>query len=133
MDTFHQHVLAIVRSIPRGMVVSYGQVAVYAGEPKATREAGWAIRDLGDEQDFPWWRVLNNTGRVSLQENPNVTSELQQQLLQAEGVEFTEPLMLDIERYRYRPDRTTLERFNVKPEDIEEVLQKYTVQQPPLL
>lgn len=133
MDRFHEDILSVVRSIPPCTVVSYGQLAAYVGAPRASREAGWAMHALGKSPDFPWWRVLGGTGQITMPEKADATPEQQQKLLEKEGVVFTAPLMLDIERYRYRPSREALSRFPVLPESLDELLQKYAIAQPPLL
>ncbi|MEJ0053119.1 MAG: MGMT family protein [bacterium] len=133
MDAFHETILRIVRSIPHGSVASYGQVAEYAGAPKATRETGWAMHALGGTPDFPWWRVLSSAGRISLQENSGTSPQAQQKLLEDEGIEFAAPLALDIERYRYRADTTALKAFGLSPERAGALSEKYRANQLPLL
>lgn len=101
MSPFEEAVLKIVRQIPPGRVMSYGQVAAYLGSPRAAREVGWTMHNLGGEPDFPWWRVLNNKGYISIKNGYGDMARTQQKLLEAEGVEFTKDYTLDIERYRY--------------------------------
>jgi len=125
MTLYQEAVLNVVRSVPVGWVVSYGQVAAYVGTPRAARQAGWAMRSLSGTPDFPWWRVLNNAGRISLQEGWDATPQIQQKHLEYEGVEFTSELKLDIERYRYRADKETLLSFKLDPEYVDTVLSKY--------
>ena len=36
--TFHEKVIDIIKKIPRGKVASYGQIAAYAGNPRAARQ-----------------------------------------------------------------------------------------------
>jgi methylated-DNA-protein-cysteine methyltransferase-like protein len=107
MTPFEQSVLKIVRMIPPGKVMSYGQVALCIGSPRAAREVGWTMHNLGGEPDFPWWRVLNNKGYISIKNGFGDMAATQQKLLEAEGVEFTDDYTLDIERYRYHPTDTT--------------------------
>jgi methylated-DNA-protein-cysteine methyltransferase-like protein len=125
MDAFHQNVLKIVRTIPSGKVASYGQIAAYVGAPKAAREVGWAMNSLGGTPDFPWWRVLNNTGAISIDEKAEAGPQRQQALLEKEGVVFEKPLLLDIERYRYQADKATLSNFGLRPEYIDDVIEKF--------
>ena len=54
-----------MQHIPYGRVVSYGQVAAYVGVPRGARQVGWTLRRLEDI-DIPWWRVINNEGRISI-------------------------------------------------------------------
>jgi methylated-DNA-protein-cysteine methyltransferase-like protein len=67
----------IVRSIPRGRVLSYGEVALRAGRPGGARAV---VRALHQLDDVPWWRVLRSDGTLA----PQVARE-QAQLLAAEG------------------------------------------------
>lgn len=46
---FAQTVIDIIKQVPGGKVVSYGQVAVYAGKPGAARAVGWTLRQLSPE------------------------------------------------------------------------------------
>ena len=126
MDDFHTLVSKIVLSIPSGTVVSYGQVAAYTGNPRASREVGWAMTALGKDPQFPWWRVLNGEGRITI-ENPDVTPDVQQRLLEKEGVEFLEPLQLDIKKYRFRPDESLLRAWGLSGEYLQETLAKFDI------
>lgn len=107
MTSFEEKVLHIVRKIPKGKVMSYGQIAKIIGTPKAAREVGWAMHNLGGTPNFPWWRVLNNKGTISLKETLDNSPNTQQKLLEAEGIEFLSDLQLDIERYRFHPEGET--------------------------
>lgn len=111
--------------VPSGKVVSYGQVAAYIGTPRAARQVGWAMRSLEGAPDFPWWRVLNNAGRITIKGNQFNTAQLQKELLEAEGVEINQEFELDIERYRFRPTASSLKSLLLEPEYIKSVLSKY--------
>jgi len=125
MNPFEELVLKIVRTIPAGRVMSYGQIALYAGNPNHAREAGHAMRTLGDTPDFPWWRVLNSAGKISIAGNPDANAVMQQDLLKQEGVEFPIPFELDMDRYRYYADRAALEALGVDEWIIKSALYKY--------
>jgi methylated-DNA-protein-cysteine methyltransferase-like protein len=56
-------VYRFVRRVPRGQVVTYGQVATLVGAPRAARAVGGAMRACPD--DVPWHRVVNAQGRIS--------------------------------------------------------------------
>ena len=43
-DGFFPAVYEVVRQIPRGRVISYGQIARLLGFPRAARQVGWAMR-----------------------------------------------------------------------------------------
>lgn len=79
MTEFAATVLAVVRSIPVGTVLSYGDVAAEAGRPGAARAVGSILRSASAD-DLPWWRVVNAYGRIS-----SPSPERQAALLTAEG------------------------------------------------
>ena len=72
-----------MRAIPRGRVVSYGQIAYMLGAPRAARQVGWAMRRCPD--DLPWQRVVMSDGSIA----GGGYSELRRAKLIAEGVPFT--------------------------------------------
>jgi methylated-DNA-protein-cysteine methyltransferase-like protein len=56
-------VYRLVRLVPRGHVVTYGQVAALLGAPRSARAVGGAMRACPD--DIPWHRVVNAQGAIS--------------------------------------------------------------------
>ncbi len=99
MTPFKQKVIEIIRLIPYGRVASYGQVALYAGSPRAAREVGWILNEHG--KDLPWWRVINKQGYLSIRGGSTYDKSLQKKLLEAEGVEVSEDFEVPIEKYRW--------------------------------
>ena len=101
---FYDQVYAVVRCIPRGQVTSYGRVAEMLGAPNAARAVGYALRALKDKQDdsdyddIPWQRVVNSQGRISIV-NREYGAKLQAELLREEGVEVSEDLQINLDRY----------------------------------
>lgn len=127
MTKFQEAILQVVRLTPVGRVVSYGQVAAYIGTPRAARQVGWAMRSLEGTPDFPWWRVLNNAGQITIKGNHFNTAHVQKKLLEAEGVIVDNELKMDIAFYRFRPDAATLQSLKLDPEYIKGVLAKYHI------
>ena len=83
MNRFHQAVYRMVRTIPRGRVMTYGQIAALLGHARAARAVGYAMRHC--PAGIPWHRVVNAQGGISLR--GNVDSMLTQRiLLEQEGV-----------------------------------------------
>lgn len=107
--------------------MSYGQVAAYVGTPRAARQVGWAMRSMESTSDFPWWRVLNNAGKITIKGNQFATAQLQKELLQSEGVQINAEFTLGIERYRYRPTAVVLQQLQLDPEYVKTVLAKYDI------
>ena len=93
MPTFHERVYAIVRRIPRGRVLAYGDVAAAIGAARAARQVGWALAALGPGGEdraglpVPWQRVILGSGHIAFRGDP-VRGPLQRSLLEEEGVVF---------------------------------------------
>jgi methylated-DNA-protein-cysteine methyltransferase-like protein len=99
--TFRERVLDVVRSVPEGRVVTYGQVATWVGSPRAARQVGSVLFGLrASDGDVPWQRVVNAAGGISTYRVG--AGELQVALLRAEGVEVG-PEGLDLARWRWDP------------------------------
>lgn len=60
---FRRQVEALVARIPRGRVMTYGQIAALCGRPRAARIVG-GIAHFGDP-DLPWQRVVNKSGGLA--------------------------------------------------------------------
>ena len=91
--------LAILSSVPRGTVVSYGQVAELAGLGKAARQIGQILRALPDDTQIPWHRVVSASGFISLTE-PGRSRQIRR--LGSEGVSVRDG-RVDIKQYRWNP------------------------------
>lgn len=76
-SSFSKKVERVVKQIPRGTTLSYGEVALRAGKPKAARAVVWA---LGRLEGVPWWRVARRDGTLA----PQVAA-LQESILRQEG------------------------------------------------
>jgi methylated-DNA-protein-cysteine methyltransferase related protein len=81
-------VYELVRAIPRGRVLTYGQVARAIGVPRGARAVGWALGALprSQERRVPWHRVVGAGGRISLRAGTGPL--VQRRRLRAEGVRF---------------------------------------------
>ena len=79
MNAFYQQVYDIVSQIPRGKVVSYGQIARVLCRPRAAREVGRAMRFCPPE--LPWQRVVKQDGSIAAGGDP----ELRRQMLEDRG------------------------------------------------
>ena len=95
MSTFYEQVYDIVRQIPYGRVISYGQIAWLAGKPRAAREVGWAMRHC--PEGLPWQRVVMQNGAIAGGE----FADMRKALLTSEGVSFLPDGRVDMERCRW--------------------------------
>jgi len=93
---------ALVKKIPRGRVMTYGQVAAAARLPGGARAAGRAMAACPSGSGIPWHRVVGAGGRLLLRE-PNVW--LQRKLLEAEGVTLAEKRIQDFKERQWAPAR----------------------------
>lgn len=125
MTKFQLTVIKIVNQVPYGKVVSYGQVALYVGLPRAAREVGWTLRTLPQSLETPWWRVINNKGRISIKGNFNADADMQKRHLQSEGIEVTSNFEVDIEKYRWQATREELKNLKLDDDNTEIILKKY--------
>jgi methylated-DNA-protein-cysteine methyltransferase-like protein len=109
MPTTYDLIYAVVRQIPCGQVATYGQVAELAGLIGKPRVVGYALYRVTDADEIPWHRVINAKGEVSRSPHRNGTDDLQQSLLESEGVKFNAAGKLDLNRYLWRADPEILD------------------------
>lgn len=102
MKTFKEKVLDFVKNIPKGKVVSYGQVASAIGSPRAARQVGAVLGAINTFHGLmPWWRVVNNKGIISIKGNWVANKEDQKKLLTKDGVEVSKDFTINMEKYRW--------------------------------
>ncbi|MEM9008873.1 MAG: MGMT family protein [Cyanobacteria bacterium P01_F01_bin.86] len=109
MANTYNLIYAVVRQIPYGKVATYGQVAELAGLIGKPRLVGYALYRVTDDDQVPWHRVINAKGEVSRSPHRNGMDDLQQTLLEEEGIEFTPTGKLDLNTYRWIADSALLE------------------------
>lgn len=100
---FFERVYAVLRQIPEGCVVTYGQIALAIGAPRAARQVGYALHVNPEPGVIPCHRVVNRFGRLA----PSFAfggEEVQAEMLRAEGVEVDENFFVDLDKYLYRGD-----------------------------
>lgn len=83
---FRERVWRIVDRIPRGKVMTYGDIARAAGLPRGARQVGRAMRDCPPQLELPWHRVLASGGRIAL---PGEKGREQRLRLELEEVPFS--------------------------------------------
>lgn len=98
MVAFTERVLNIIKSIPYGKVMTYGQIAAFAGNPWGARQVARILHSMSDNNDLPWHRVVNAKGSISLRGDGEL---LQKSLLVDEGVEFINGY-IDLDVYIYK-------------------------------
>jgi len=64
--SFNEDVFEVVRNIPSGRVTSYGAIAKYLGDARASRRVGWALnKSFTISPPVPAHRVVNRLGMLS--------------------------------------------------------------------
>lgn len=99
---FREHVLKLVKTVPKGQVATYRQIATLADSPRAGRIVGGILASLSVDTDIPWWRVINREGYISIRGHMPTIKDLQKQLLEKEGVEVSDEYYVDLKTFLWR-------------------------------
>src|SRR5215212_11536403 len=97
---YRERVYAMVRRIPSGRVMTYGQIAELLGDGYTPRTVGFCMH--ASPEGTPWHRVLNaqgktSTGRIVLPQDK------QQRMLEQEGVVFDKNARCELQQFLYIP------------------------------
>lgn len=99
-DDFRERVYAIVAQIPKGKVMTYGQIAALVGSPRAARIVG-GVAHWGDPA-LPWQRVVKKDG--SLAEGYPGGTEGHAAALRSEGIEISDDYRVNMKERLWQPD-----------------------------
>lgn len=93
---FVEGVCQVVAEIPKGKVLTYGQIASLVGKPNYARQVARAMRAEWDRRPLPCHRVVNCEGRCA----PGWIE--QPLLLRREGITFKSNGKVDLDRHLWR-------------------------------
>ena len=96
-NSYSERVKELIKQIPYGKVATYGQIATYAGNPRAARQVAWILHSSSKKDNLPWHRVINSKGRISLP--PQRGYGIQKTLLEQEGIIFKEDGSVNLDIY----------------------------------
>ena len=99
MQEFTEVVIKIIRSIPKGKVMTYGQIASIAGSPRSARQVSRILHTMSSKYDLPWQRVINSKGTISLD---GQSGHVQKEMLLNEGLKVIGK-SIDLKEYMYKP------------------------------
>ena len=105
MSSLNDKVYEFVKSIPRGKVATYGQIALRLGNKIFARVVGNILHGNPDPEHIPCHRVVNAQGQLS-RSYAFGGIEAQRRLLESEGVVFKNDLAVDLS-----VSRMILEKF----------------------
>lgn len=106
--SYAARVYTIVAVIPKGRVMTYGQIAnLIPPVGEATSYAKLAPRWVGAAmancpEGLPWQRVINGQGKIS--PRPGYGGLVQKSLLEQEGVVFDAKERVDLQKYGWTPE-----------------------------
>ncbi len=99
---YRERVYEIVCNIPSGKVMTYGQIAEILGAGYTPRTVGFVMHGA-DTNNVPWQRVINSQGACSTGKM-TMPINLQQKMLEDEGVVFNEKGRCDLNKYIWFPE-----------------------------
>lgn len=99
-NTFTRKVIHIIRSIPKGNVLTYGRIARLAGNPRAARQVSWILHSSSKKYNLPWHRVISSNGKISLKSSNG--RFIQKHLLKQENIKITDDFKVDLSKYLWK-------------------------------
>lgn len=102
MQPFTAKVVEVIKGIPAGTVMTYGQVAAAAGSARGARRVVWVLHSLSEAHSLPWHRVVNAKGEIALPGDE--ARYTQRALLEEEGVLFDGDYRVDLVQCRWQAD-----------------------------
>ena len=102
---YADQVYHFLATIPRGKVVTYGQIATLLGNPHLARVVGNILHHNPDADLYPCYKVVNASGRLA----PHFAfggTDAQRQLLESEGIEVINN-HVDLSKYQFHPTQSS--------------------------
>jgi len=106
-----EKIYKLVLRIPRGRVMTYGQIARLLEERYSPRLVGWAMHATPhDERNIPWHRVINSRGTISTGRVIIAEPDRQRLMLEAEGIVFDNRGHCELNVYQWSPRQRTAQQ-----------------------
>ncbi len=100
--SFTERAVALIKQIPSGKVMTYGQIAGLAGSPRGARQVVRVLHSMSKKHNLPWHRVINSKGEIGFKDEEMYV--VQKLSLEAEGILVSSDGKLDLKVYLYEPD-----------------------------
>ncbi len=97
MTDFTKRIYEVARNIPRGHVMTYGQIAHLAGNPRGARAVGFAMHNNPSPSEIPCHRVVFKDGSICTGYAFG-GPEVQRKRLEDEGVSFLPDGRVDLKQ-----------------------------------
>lgn len=94
-EEFRKDVYSVIAAIPRGKVITYGQIAALIGWPRHSRLVGHVLHHAPESLHLPCHRVVNSQGKLA------VHWPEQHALLEAEGISFLSNGRVDLNKCQW--------------------------------
>lgn len=95
-----EKVYGFLKTIPKGKVVTYGQIAEYLGNKKLARVVGNILHSNPDQNEYPCYKVVDSKGNLS--ENYAFGGiEKQKERLENDGITVCN-YKVDLDKYQMR-------------------------------
>lgn len=101
MEKFTEDVVSIIKGIPPGRVMTYGQIAKCAGKTRGARQVVRVLHAMSQRHQLPWHRVINSKGEIGIPTEEGYID--QRMMLEGEGIVFLPNSKIDLAVYRYDP------------------------------
>lgn len=98
MTKFTEDVLEIIKMIPPGKVMTYGQISAYAGNPRGARQVSRILHSMSSSHGLPWHRVISSKGTISL---TGEAGFIQGSMLIDEGIEVINK-KINLKKYLFK-------------------------------
>jgi methylated-DNA-protein-cysteine methyltransferase-like protein len=98
MMPFTKRVIDTIKSVPKGKVMTFGEVAEVAGNKRGARQVVRVLHTMSDAYDLPWHRIVNAKGEIAIKDEESRYIQLHN--LKQEGIEFDDKGRVDLERFR---------------------------------
>lgn len=101
LKPYTESVIKIIRNIPEGKVMTYGQIARLAGSSRGARQVVRILHSMSSKYHLPWHRVINAKGEISIRDDESHTR--QRLLLKKEGIEFLSDSSINLTSFQFHP------------------------------
>lgn len=99
MESFTERAIQVIKNIPEGKVMTYGQIAKVAGSPRGARQVVRILHSMSKKYQLPWHRVINAKGEIAIKEDESFHEQLL--ALQSEGIEVMDNRFINLKKYQH--------------------------------